>query len=207
VKPTTEKNGQRVDSARVARPWAARFARLRQAVRAAPRRLLNRFRRPAAVPRRSAAPKAKCPARTRVQAARANAMRVVARVRPLSRKRYFSQSRTLLARMKGAERMSAFKMLASSRVRRSPEAQHAVLAYLKLRTMKGGSQLPLSITAMRSMVGGKGWSGRRMGNFALVLRQASAIARRDKIGARQAFDKALKINGIYKSYYSGRCGA
>ena len=46
-----------------------------------------------------------------------------------------------------------------------------------------------------------------MANFALGLRQASVIARREKIGARQAFDKALKVNGIYKSYYSGRCGA
>jgi hypothetical protein len=132
---------------------------------------------------------------------------MVARVRPMSRRSYVSRSRTLLSRLRGRDRRAAFRIVATARVRRNPAAQHAVLAYLRLRTMRGGRGLPLKIDHLRALVTRRGWSGRQMANFALVLRQASVIARREGIGARQAFDRALKINGIYNRYYRGRCGA
>jgi hypothetical protein len=132
---------------------------------------------------------------------------VVAQVQPMSRRIYISRSRALLSRLSGRERKAAFKMIATARVRRNPAAQHAVLAYLKLRTMRGGRHLPLGMSQVRGLVTRRGWNGRQMANFALVLRQASVIAGREGISAKKAFDKALKLNGIYKRYYRGRCGA
>lgn len=190
-----------------ARPSTSRVARFRQAIRQAPRKLIRRIRE--AVARPAALKPTPCSSGACKPAARVRGedVRLVARVRPMSRTVYIRRSRQVLSRLRGRDRVSAFRMLASRRVRTSAAAQHAVLNYLRLRGMSGGQALPISMTDFGAMVRGKGWSARRMANFALVLRQASIIARRERLGAKQAFDKALQINGIYKQYYSGRCGA
>ena len=203
LRPAPEKKAQPAP----ARPSTSRFARLRQAIRQAPRKLLQRIRQTVARP--AVAKATPCSSGACKPAARARGadVRLVARVRPMSRTVYIRRSRQVLSRLRGRDRISAFRMLASRQVRTSAAAQHAVLNYLRLRGMNGGEALPISMTDFSAMVRAKGWSARRMANFALVLRQASIIARRERLGAKQAFDKALQINGIYKKYYNGRCGA
>jgi hypothetical protein len=105
-----------------------------------------------------------------------------------------TRSRRALAGMRGRERFQAARLLLSRRVRRSPAAQHTVLAYLQLRAVRGkdGRELPFSIKEIRTMVRSKRWTPQRLANLALVLKQAKAIAKRDKISPKQAFDKALR---------------
>lgn len=195
------------------RTWSARFARFRSRVRQAPRRLvrgvksrLQALRARRQLKRSPACSGGACSPATASVRTRAG-VRLVARVRPLSRSVYIKRSRAVLKGLRARDKVSAFRVLASRRVRRSPAAQHAVLNYLRLRGMKGGRSLPMTMANLRAMVGRNGWNQRRMANFALVLQQASFIARRERIGAKQAFDKALKINGIYNRYYNSRCGA
>ena len=146
--------------------------------------------------------------RTRLGRARLGAgatLRVVARVKPISRARFAARGRLLLARMKRADRRQAASLLRATKVHSSSAARHVVLTYMRLRARRGGRTLPISVTDMGGMVGKRGWSTRRLANLSLVLKQADAIARREKLPARQAFDKALKLNGIYKKFYSGVC--
>jgi hypothetical protein len=131
----------------------------------------------------------------------------VAKVKPLSRKTFRARSRRVLRRFRGPERQQAASLLTVRRVRSSAAAQHTVLAYLNLRKIKGGSNLPLSITDVRSMVGSSRWTSRRLSNLALVLQQARVIAKRQRVSPKEAFDRALKANGLYRRYYSGVCGA
>jgi hypothetical protein len=203
-------------------PSMLRLARMKAALRYVPKRIAGGLRAPRSrIPQprapRGAARSKVTPRQTAVRQIRqtrqikirGGAIRVVARVKPMSHKVFRSRSRQVLAAIRGPDRRIAARMLGSSQVRRSPEAQHAVLAYLRLRTLRGGQALPLTVTDITKMVtatGSKGWNARRLGNFALVLQQAGAIAKRDKLGAKQAFDKALRLNGIYNKYYRGVCG-
>lgn len=151
------------------------------------------------------APK-RAPRMTRVQKRAYTRVRTrIARVRPISKTTFQRRSQKVLAKLKSADQSSAKKLLASKSVQRSAAAQHAVLALLQLKASKGGKALPISITALKSMVGSKAWSSRRVGNLALVLRMARIIAKREGISAKKAFDKALRVNGIYKKFYSGAC--
>jgi hypothetical protein len=134
-------------------------------------------------------------------------VRFVARVRPMSRRTFKARSSRVLVRLRGSERQQAVGLLASRRVRSSTSARHTVLAYLRLRSVKGGSKLPISITDIKGMVGSKRWTSQRLANLALVLQQARQIARTKKVSPKEAFNRALRQNGIYRKYNSGVCGA
>lgn len=155
--------------------------------------------------------RARCGASSnKVTAARPRAgkgIRFVARVRPMSRRTFRARSSRVLVRLRGAERKQAVGLLAARRVRTSTSARHTVLAYLRLRSVRGGSKLPITITDIKGMMGSKRWTSQRLANLALVLQQARQIAKTKKVSPKEAFSRALKQNGIYRKYNSGVCGA
>jgi hypothetical protein len=211
---------QRARSGKVIRPTKttqkkskARFAWRRLSIRSRANKGVALRQRTKVAKRRFSlvkARKARCAStrtvRTKTRAA-GKGMRFMARVRPMSRRTFQARSSRVLVRLRGAERTQAVGLLAAQRVRSSTSARHTVLAYLRLRSVKGGSKLPISITDIKGMVGSKRWTSQRLANLALVLQQARQIAKTTKVSPKEAFNRALKQNGIYRKYSSGVCGA
>lgn len=110
-----------------------------------------------------------------------------------------------LKNLRPKTRARVMKLLASKKLRQNRSARSAVIQYLRLRALKGGRDLPISVSDLELMSRSKSWSPKRMANLSKVLRLARYIAKRDKISPKAAFAKALKAAGVYKKYKSGTC--
>jgi len=140
---------------------------------------------------------ATAPKATPVKVSRPEPARVAPRVRV----------KDVVAKLPGNERKQVSALLQSKAVAASLPVRRAVAAFVVLRGMKGGSQLPISAADMKQMSESKRWTSKRMANLALVLRTAVGIAAAEGISAGAAFQKALKKYGIEKKYNRGVCGA
>lgn len=111
-----------------------------------------------------------------------------------------------LSRLNKRDRAQVMGLMLNKRVRSSRAARALIGEYVRLAARKGTRGLPLGIKDLKQMVTSGRWSSKRMSNLAKVLRLANYLARRDKIGGKAAFNKALKAAGVYNKYYSGKCG-
>ena len=127
------------------------------------------------------------------------------RRRALQKRRLRSRVRRSLRRLSRAQRVQVRGLLRHSRVRTSLQARYAVAAYLMLRTTRRGRGMPLSIRDMRQILNSKQWTAKRIANLGRVLTLARRIAKRDKVSAKTAFNRALKRMGVYKKFHSGVC--
>ncbi len=135
----------------------------------------------------------------RLRALRAKVRRVAKRLRRRISRR--------MSRLNRGERRQVKALLKQPRLRSSISARYAVGTYLRLRTLKGGKGLPISVADMKQIVGSKRWTQKRLRNLGRVLALANAIAKKEKVSPKVAFNRALKRMGIYGKYSRGVCGA
>lgn len=112
-----------------------------------------------------------------------------------------------LNRLAPKTRRAVVSLLSSEAIKARPQAKRMVFQYLRLRSMKGGAGLPLSVADLKFIATSKSWSDKRVSNLSRVLRLARYIAKRDKVSPKEAFRRALKAAGVYKKYASGTCKA
>jgi hypothetical protein len=137
--------------------------------------------------------------RSRLRALRNKVRRVAKRLRRRVTHR--------MSRLSRKERRQVKTLLKAPRVRSSVSARYAVGSFLRLRTLKGGKGLPISVKDMKQIVSSKRWSSKRLRNLGRVLALANAIAKKEKVAPKVAFKRALKRMGIYGKYSRGVCGA